>query len=184
MEKKLIKAVLPEILELEEVDFGQFSPPYPKLLRAFWESGGRGLREFQKFSEESVGKKAVGQLLISLLQYLLILHRRFNEYSVVKPAVKVFITLKGWLNENGFERDWERLLSSFIGYLVTMVPAIAEKEDCESANAYLTVIRDLTEEASKRFDSDYYDELLQGVEESLKELREKCGISAPERKRC
>ncbi|WP_297501435.1 hypothetical protein [Thermococcus sp.] len=182
--ERLVMAVLPEITELEEVDLRQFSPPYPNLLKAFVESGGKGLRDFQSFAERTVGKEVVGQFLISLFQYLIIRYRRFNEYSVVKPAVKVFITLKGWLNENGFKRDWEKLLSSFIGYLVMMVPSITKNEDCETVNAYLTVIRNLTEEASRRFDSEYYDELLQRAEESLKALREKCGISAPERKKC
>ncbi|WP_297507069.1 hypothetical protein [Thermococcus sp.] len=182
--ERAVMAILPEIIELEEVDLRQFSPPYPNLLKAFLESGGKGLRDFQSFAERTLGKEVVGQFLISLFQYLIIRYRRFNEYQVVKPAVKVFITLKGWLNENGFERDWEKLLSSFIGYLVMMMPAIAENEACESANAYLTVIRDLAEEASRRFESDYYDELLQKAEENLRALREKCGISKPERKKC
>ncbi|WP_457741842.1 hypothetical protein [Thermococcus sp.] len=158
--KKIMLAILPELEELEDVNFRQFSPPYPNLLKAFLESGEIGLSAFQKLAEETVGKEAVGQVLLSLLQYLLIRYRRFNEYSVVKPAIKVFLTLKGWLKENGFEEDWDRVLGSFIGYLVSMLPLIEERENRETALAYAKLIEDLTKEASEKLNDEYYDELL------------------------
>ena len=168
--KKAIMAILPELEELGEVDFRQYSPPYPNLLKAFLESGKKGLPEFERFAEDTVGKDAVGQVLLSILQYLLIRYRRFGEYTVVKPAIKVFLTLKGWLIENGFVEDWNRVLGSFIGYLVSMLPLIAEHEDKETALAYAKLIEDLTKEAVEKFDEEYYHELLERVNELKKSI--------------
>jgi len=168
--KEALLAILPELEELNDVDFSQYAPPYPNLLTAFLESGEKGLPAFQRFAERAVGKEAVGQVLLSLLQYLLIRYRRFNEYTVVKPAVKVFLTLKGWLNENGFGEDWDRVLGSFIGYLVSMVPMIAEHEDKETALAYAKLIEDLAREASEKFNDEYYDELLKRAVELRKKI--------------
>ena len=159
--KETIIAILPELEELEDVDFRQFSPPYPNLLKAFLESGKRGLPEFERFAEETVGREAVALVLLSLLQYLLIRYRRFNEYNVVKPVIKVLLTLKGWLIENGLEREWEKVLGSFIGYIVSMLPRIVENEDPETARAYGSLIESLAKEASERFNDEYYDELLE-----------------------
>ena len=170
--KKALLAILPELEELRDVDFRQYAPPYPNLLAAFLESGERGLPAFQKFAERAVGKEAVGQVLLSLLQYLLIRYRRFNEYTVVKPTVKVFLTLKGWLNENGFEEDWDRVLGSFIGYLVSMVPMIGEHEDKGLALAYARLIEDLAREASEKFNDEYYDELFKRAVELRKKIEE------------
>ncbi|WP_456422483.1 hypothetical protein [Thermococcus sp.] len=163
--KEAIMAILPELEELEDVDFRQFSPPYPNLLKAFLESGKKGLPEFERFAGETVGREAVAQVLLSLLQYLLIRYRRFNEYNVVKPTIKVLLTLKGWLLENGFEREWEKVLGSFAGYIVSMLPLIVENEDPETARAYGSLIESLTEEASERFNDEYYDELLEKTRE-------------------
>ena len=170
--REALLAILPELEELTEVNFSQYAPPYPNLLTAFLESGEKGLIEFQRFAERAVGKEAVGQVLFSLLQYLLIRYRRFNKYTVVKPAVKVFLTLKGWLNENGFENDWNRVLGSFIGYLVSMVPMIVEHEDKETALAYAKLIEDLAREASEKFNNEYYDELLRRSVELRKKIEE------------
>ncbi|WP_297469637.1 hypothetical protein [Thermococcus sp.] len=171
--KEAIMAILPELEELDEVDFRQYSPPYPNLLKAFLESGKKGLPEFERFAESTVGKDAVGQILLSLLQYLLIRYRRFKDYSVVKPAIKVFLTLKGWLLENGFEKEWDRVLGSFIGYLVSMLPLIAEREEGDMALAYAKLIEDLTREASEKFDEEYYHELLERVNELKKDIEGK-----------
>jgi len=168
--KEAIMAILPELEELEEVDFRQYAPPYPNLLRTFLESGEKGLPAFQRLAEETVGKEAVGQFLLSLLQYLLIRYRRLGEYAVVKPAVKVFLTLKGWLTENGLTEDWHRVLGSFIGYLVTMLPLMAEHENRETALAYARLIESLVEEASEKFDDEYYDELLRQAREFRKKI--------------
>ncbi|WP_297480885.1 hypothetical protein [Thermococcus sp.] len=166
--KEAIMAILPELEELGEVDFEQYSPPYPNLLKAFLESGKKGLPEFERFTESTVGKDAVGRVLLSLLQYLLIRYRRFEDYSVVKPTIKVFLTLKGWLIENGLGKDWNRVLGSFIGYLVSMLPLIAEHEDKDIALAYTKLMENLTREASEKFDEDYYYELLERVNELKK----------------
>lgn len=168
--KKAIMAILPELEELEDVDFRQFSPPYPNLLKAFLESGKVGLPEFERFAGEIVGKEAVAQVLLSLLQYLLIRYRRFNEYNVVKPAIKVLLTLKGWLLENGFEREWGKVLGSFIGYIVSMLPLIVENEDPGTAIAYGSLIESLAEEASERFNDEYYDELLEKTREIVEKI--------------
>lgn len=170
--KEAIMAILPELEELEEVDFRQYAPPYPNLLKAFLESGEKGLPAFQRLAEETVGKEAVGHVLLSLLQYLLIRYRRFGEYAVVKPTVKVFLTLKGWLTENGLTEDWHRILGSFVGYLVTMLPIIAEHEDKETALAYAKLVEGLVEEASEKFNNEYYDELLTRVREFRKKIEE------------
>jgi|GEM_PF-1823716 len=171
--KKTIMSILPELEELEGVDFRQYSPPYPDLLRAFSERGAKGLPAFQRFAEERVGKEAVGQILLSVFQYLLIRYRRFGEYSVVKPAVKIFLTLKGWLNENGFEEDWNRVLGSFVGYLVSMLPLIAEHEEKETALAYAKLIEDLAREACEKFDDEYYDELLERAREFRRKVEKR-----------
>jgi len=170
--KEAVLSILPELEELKEVDFRQYAPPYPNLLTAFLESGENGLPAFQRFAEKVAGREVVGQVLLSLLQYLLIRYRRFNEYAVVRPAVKVFLTLKGWLKENGFEEDWDRVLSSFIGYFVSMVPMIAEHEDKETALAYAKLIEDLAREASEKFNDEYYDELLERALELRKKIEE------------
>jgi len=168
--KETIISILPELEELEDVDFRQFSPPYPNLLKAFLESGKRGLPEFERFAEETVGREAVALVLLSLLQYLLIRYRRFNEYNVVKPAIKVLLTLKGWLIENGLEREWEKVLGSFIGYIVSMLPRIVENEDPETARAYGSLIESLAEEASERFNDEYYDELLEKTRKVMEKI--------------
>ncbi|ASJ07365.1 hypothetical protein [Thermococcus pacificus] len=173
--KEAIMAILPELEELGEVEFGQYSPPYPNLLFAFLGSGKRGLPEFERFAEKTVGKDAVGQILLSLLQYLLIRYRRYGEYSVVKPTIKVFLTLNGWLNEKGFESEWKLLLHNFIGYLVDMAAKIEEREDCETALSYLTVVYRLTKEASEDFTEEYFRKLSETVGEKLDSLRESCG---------
>ncbi|MBP1910787.1 hypothetical protein [Thermococcus stetteri] len=186
MKAETLMKILPQIEEIEGVDFSQFNPPYPGVIDAFKKSGRKGLVEFQRFVEEiGLGKEVVRSFLVSLFQYLLIRYRRFNEYTVVKPAVKVFITLKGWLNENGFERDWEKLLSSFVGYLVSMLPMIVENEDCETAGAYAVLIAKLAKEAMEKFNDEYYDELFKATNEILNELKEKCGtdVSAVEKEK-
>ena len=180
--KEAIMAILPELEELDEVDFRQYSPPYPNLLRAFLESGKKGLPEFERFAGSTVGKDAVGGVLLSLLQYLLIRYRRFEDYSVVKPAIKVFLTLKGWLIENGFEKEWDRVLGSFIGYLVSMLPLIAEREEGDMALAYAKLIEDLTREASEKFDEEYYHELLERVNELKKDIEGKTNAQAKPRR--
>jgi hypothetical protein len=186
MKAETVMKILPQIEEMRDVDFSQFNPPYPGVIDAFEKSGREGLVEFQKFVEESgLGKEVVRSFLVSLLQYLLIRYRRFNEYAVVKPAVKVFITLRGWLNENGFERDWEKLLASFVGYLVSMMPMIVENEDCETAGAYTVVIAKLAREAMEKFNDEYYDELFKAANRILDELREECrtDVSAVEKEK-
>ncbi len=117
--------IFPEIPEFEEVDFSQYSTPYGALLMAFLDSGKTSLREFEEFVEENGGTKAdVGRFLISIFQYPLIRYRRYGDESVEVPAFKIFLTLKGWLNENNFENDYRRLLHSFVGYLVD------SRQDC------------------------------------------------------
>jgi len=167
--------ILPQIEEIEKVDFSQFTPPYPRMIAAFVKSGRRGLHEFQRFVEENgLGKEVVKSFLIALFQYLLIRYRRFGEYSVVRPLIKIFVLLRDWLNKNNLEKDWEKLLSSFVGYLLMVAPAIVENEDCRSADFYLTIINDLAQEASIRFDSDYYDEILKRTREILTLLKGNC----------
>ncbi len=171
-----IISVLPEIEGLDEVDFSQYASQYLPLVKAFAESGGRGLGEFENFVKRNgLEVSVVGNFLISLFQYLLIRYRRYGEYSVVKPAVKTFITLKGWLNENGFEREWELLLHNFVGYLVDMMAEIEKNEDCETALSYLTVIYRLAVEASESFAEEYFERLAETAERGLDSLRERCG---------
>ncbi|ASJ11104.1 hypothetical protein A3L12_07230 [Thermococcus sp. P6] len=172
--KEAILAVLPEMAELEEVDFSKYSV-YQGLLSEFAGSGRRGLVEFQRFAEEKGDKAVVGRFLLSLLQYLLIRYRRYGEYSTVKPAIKVLVTLKGWLNENGYERDWLKVLHSFVGYTVDMMEAISEKEECDVALAYLELIHNLTLEARRGFTESYYVMLEERASENLRALKEKCG---------
>ena len=175
MNSETVMRILPQIEEMKGIDFSQFNPPYPEVIKAFQKSDRVGLVEFQKFVEENgLGKEVVRSFLVSLFQYLLIRYRSFNEYDAVKPAVKVFITLKGWLNENGFGWDWKKLLASFVGYLVSMLSLIVENEDCETAGAYAVLIAKLAKEAMENFNDEYYDELFKAVNEALNELRKKC----------
>lgn len=174
--KTAVMSVLPEMEELSDVDFSQYSSQYLSVVKAFAENGKRGLREFEDFVKGSGFEvSVVGNFLISLFQYLLIRYRRYGEYSVVKPAVKTFITLKGWLNENGFEREWKLLLHNFVGYLVDMAAKIGEREDCETALSYLTVTYRLAKEASESFAGEYFERLAETAEKGLDSLREKCG---------
>ncbi|MDI3475104.1 MAG: hypothetical protein PWQ95_832 [Thermococcaceae archaeon] len=182
--KEALLKVFPEIPELDKVDFSQYSPPYPSLLEAYLREGEEGLRGFEEYAKEKTGGLVpVERVLVSLFQYLLIRYRRFCEYSVVKPAVKVFITLKGWLNENGFEREWKLLLHNFAGYLADMMGKIAENEDCELANAYLTTIYRLMEEARNIFPEKYFADLEESAKSILLDFRERCGIGENPRER-
>jgi DNA-binding transcriptional ArsR family regulator len=177
--------ILPELQELEEVDFSKYSSQYLPLIRAFSETGRTGLNEFETFVRENgLEPSTVGNFLISLFQYLLIRYRRYGEYPVVKPAIKVFITLKGWLNENGFEKEWKLLLHNFAGYIVDMAEKTVEREDCEEALAYLTFAYRIAEEAAENFREEYFGELRAKVEEMLKSFYERCGIEGePPKKR-
>ncbi|NJE41870.1 hypothetical protein [Thermococcus sp. GR6] len=178
--KEAVAKIFPEIPELDDVDFSQYATPYAALLTEFEKSDGKGLLEFQRFIKENGGEKAVvGRFIISLLQYLLIRYRRYGEREVIIPSVKIFITLKGWLIENGYERDWLNLFHNFLGYLVDMMPHIAESEDCDMANAYLTLIHSLTLEAKETFPEEYFQELAATAAKHLRDLREKCSIETP-----
>ena len=175
--KEAIMRVFPEIPELEDVNFSQYSSPYRAVLLAFGESGKSGLREFEEFIEVSDGGKAdVGRFLISVFQYLLIRYRRFNDESVEVPAFKLFLTLKGWLNENGFVNDYRRILHSFVGYIVDIAEKIAEKSDCDMGVAYMKTAYFLTLEAEETFEEEYFRELKEKTREMLKSLYEKCGV--------
>ncbi|ASJ02387.1 hypothetical protein A3L09_03525 [Thermococcus profundus] len=175
--RNAVMRILPELRELEEVDFSKYSSRYLPLISAFAETGRTGLTEFEAFVRENgLESSTVGNFLISLFQYLLIRYRRYNEYSVVKPAIKVFITLKGWLNENGFEKEWKLLLHNFAGYIVDMAGKTAEREDCETALAYFTTAYRLAEEAAENFKEKYFGELREKAGEMLKSLHERCGI--------
>ncbi len=175
--REAIMSVFPEIPELENVDFSQYSTPYGAVLVAFGESGKSGLREFEEFVEASGGTKAdVGKFLISVFQYLLIRYRRFNDESVEVPTFKLFLTLKGWLNENGFGNDYRRILHSFMGYIVNIAEMIAEKSNCEMGIAYMKTAYILTLEAEETFKEEYFKELKKKTEEMLKSLYEKCGV--------
>ena len=175
--REAIMSVFPEIPELENVDFSQYSTPYETVLVAFGESGRSGLREFEELVETSGGTKAdTGRFLISVFQYLLIRYRRFNDESVEVPAFKLFLTLKGWLNENGFENDYRRILHSFVGYIVDIAEKIAEKSDCEMGVAYMKTVYFLTVEAEKTFEEEYFKELKKKTGEMLKSLYERCDI--------
>ena len=175
--KEAIMRVFPEIPELENVVFTQYSTPYGAVLRAFGESGKSGLREFEEFVIGNGGTKAdVGRFLISVFQYLLIRYRRFNDESVEVPAFKLFLTLKGWLNENGFVNDYRRILHSFVGYIVDIAERIAEKSDCEMGVAHMKTAYFLTIEAEETFEEEYFKELKKKTEEMLKSLYEKCGV--------
>jgi len=175
--KESIMHIFPEIPELERVDFSQYSTPYAAVLSAFLESGKTGLREFEEFVEENGGKKAdVGKFLISIFQYLLIRYRRYGDENVEIPAFKIFLTLKGWLNENGFENDYRRLLHSFVGYLVDIAEKIAEKSDCELGPAYMKTAYLLTIEAEGTFSEEYFSELKKKAREMLAKVYKNCGI--------
>ncbi|WP_297465656.1 hypothetical protein [Thermococcus sp.] len=172
-----ITRVFPEIPELEEVDFSSYSTPYRELLEAFANAGKSGLKEFEEFVVSAGGgKKDVGRFLISVFQYLLIRYRRFNDESVEVPAFKLFLTLKGWLNENGFVNDYLRILHSFIGYIVDIAEKIAEKSDCDMGIAYMKTAYLLTIEAEETFKEEYFRKLKEKTGEMLKSLYEKCGI--------
>ncbi|ASJ09456.1 hypothetical protein A3L11_09530 [Thermococcus siculi] len=175
--KEAIMRVFPEIPELEKVDFSQYSTPYLAVLAAFAEGGKNGLMEFEEFVISQGGNKAdVGRFLISVFQYLLIRYRRFDDESVEVPAFKLFLTLKGWLNENGFENDYRRILHSFVGYIVDIAEKIAERSDCDMGIAYMKTAYLLTLEAGETFEEEYFGELMEKAGEMLKALYEKCGI--------
>jgi len=176
--KRAIMRIFPEIPEFDEVDFSQYSTPYAAVLEAFLESGKTGLREFEEFIEENGGTKVeVGRFLISIFQYLLIRYRRYGDENVEVPAFKVFLTLKGWLNENGFENDYRRLLHSFVGYLVDIAEKIAEKSDCELGPAYMKTAYLLTIEAEETFGEEYFSELKKKAGEILTKVYKNCGIN-------
>ncbi|ASJ04809.1 hypothetical protein [Thermococcus barossii] len=176
--KRAIMRIFPEIPEFKEVDFSQYSTPYGALLMAFLDSGKTGLREFEEFVEENGGTKAdVGRFLISIFQYLLIRYRRYGDESVEVPAFKIFLTLKGWLNENNFKNDYRRLLHSFVGYLVDIAGKIAERSDCELSAAYMKTAYLLTIEAEETFGGEYFSELKKKAREMLEEVYRKCGIN-------
>lgn len=176
--KDAIMSIFPEIPELDDVDFSQYSTPYVGLLTEFERTEEKGLVEFQKFVEEKGGsKEVVGKFLISLLQYLLIRYRRYKEKAMVVPAIKVLVTLKGWLIENGYERDWLNILHNFLGYLVDMMPYLTESQEREMADAYLTLIYNLALEAEDTFGEPYFNDLKIVAKENLENLREKYGIS-------
>lgn len=168
--------IFPDIPELEKVDFSKYASQYLPLILAFAESGRTGLREFEKFVEAETGSKGtVANVLMSVFQYLIITYRRYGHYDVVIPAIKLFITLKGWLNENGHEKEWRILLHNFLGYFVGMMPLLAEREECGMANAYLTFIHALTVEAKEIFPEKYYRELEAMAFKQLKNLEGRCG---------
>ncbi|NJE10589.1 hypothetical protein [Thermococcus sp. MAR1] len=174
--KGAIMRVFPEIPEFDEVDFSQYSTPYAAVLMAFFESGKSGLREFEEFVERNGGTKAdVGRFLISIFQYLLIRYRRYGDEKVEVPAFKVFLTLKGWLSENGFENDYRRLLHSFVGYLVDIAEKIAERFDCELGLAYMKTAYLLTIEAEETFEDEYFSELKKKAREMLANVYKACG---------
>ncbi|WP_148206301.1 hypothetical protein [Thermococcus gammatolerans] len=173
--KNAVMAVLPELVELEDVDFSRYSSQYLSLAVSFAESGGRGLREFEEFvAARGLGKAVVGNFLLSVFQYLMIRYRRYGDRDVIKPAIKLFLTLKGWLNENGFENQWKLLLHNFVGYIVDMARVISEEEDCELALAYLTLINRLAEEAAGTFPEGYFKDLTEKSSEMLKKIRDRC----------
>lgn len=175
--KELITNVLPEIPELEGVNFSAYHTPYIELLRAFNESGKSGLSEFMEFVEEKGGDKSiVGRFLISVFQYLLIRYRRFEDESAEIPAFRVFIILKGWLNEHGFERDYKRLLHSFVGYIVEIAEKISQREDCTTGEAYLKMAYRLALEAQETFGEEYFTRLVERAGESLNVLYERCNF--------
>ena len=182
--RRAIMSVLPELVELEDVDFSRYSSQYLPTVVSFAQTGKAGLREFEEFVlGRGVDKSIVGNFLVSLFQYLMILYRRYDDYSAVKPAIKVFLTLKGWLNENGFERQWDLLLHNFIGHLVGMGAEIAEREDCETANTYLTLIHRFAEESGEKFPESYFKDLAEKSREVLRNLREKCGFRSANNER-
>jgi len=175
--KKAIVSVFPEIPEFGEVEFSQYSTPYAAVLVAFLESGKTGLREFEEFIKANGGTRVdIRRVLISIFQYLLIRYRRYGDEKVEVPAFKVFLTLKGWLNENGFENDYRRLLHSFVGYLVDIAEKIAEKSDCELGPAYMKTAYLLTIEAEETFKEEYFSELEKKAREMLAKVYENCGI--------
>ncbi len=174
--RKAIMAVLPELPELEEVDFSQYSSRYLPLAVSFAETGRKGLKEFEEFIKSNgLNISLVGNFLLSVFQYLVIRYRRYGDESVIKPAIKVFLTLKDWLNENGFENQWKLLLHNFVGYLVDMGGMIAKKEECEMARAYLGLIHRLAVEAARTFSEAYFKGLSEKSASILKEVEERCG---------
>ena len=184
MEVKAIGRVFPEIPEIKRVDFSRYSTPYMNILVAFKESNKSGLKEFEEFIMSHGGtKEDVGRFLISVFQYLLIRYRRFNDENVEVPVFKLFLTLKGWLIENGFRRDYLKLLHSFVGYIVDIAEKIARKSDCEIGIVYMKTAYSLTLEANEEFREEYFRELKRKVDRMLKSLYEQCGIgeSIPER---
>lgn len=187
--KRAIMSIFPEILEFNEVDFSQYSTPYAPALLAFLKSGKTGLMEFEEFVEENGGtKRDVRNFLVSVFQYLLIRYRRYGDESVEVPAFKVFLTLKGWLNENGFDNDYRLLLHSFVGYLVDIAGKIAENSDCRLGPAYMKTAYLLTIEAEETFGEEYFSELRKRAGEILAKVYQNCGINEalPEKreKRC
>lgn len=174
--KRAVMAVLPELVELEDVDFSRYSSQYLGLAASFAESGGKGLREFEEFVEaKGLDKAIVGNFLLSVFQYLMIRYRRYGDKATIKPSIKLFLTLKGWLIENGFEDQWKLLLHNFVGYIVDMGGVLSGEEDCELAFAYLKLINRLAEEAAKTFPERYFRDLLEKSGETLKKLEERCG---------
>ena len=172
--KRAIMSIFPEIPEFSGVDFSQYSTPYATALLAFLDSGKTGLREFEEFVAENGGtKRDVRNFLMSVF---LIRYRRYGDENVEVPAFKVFLTLKGWLNENGFESDYRRLLHSFVGYLVDIAEKIVEKSGCELGPAYMKTAYMLTIEAEETFSEKYFSELKRKAGEMLAKVYEDCGI--------
>lgn len=169
--KELITNVLPGVDGLEKVDFTHYQTPYVNLLNAFKESGKSGLTEFTRFVQDH---GVVGRFLISVLQYLLIRYRRFEDENVEIPAFEVFKITKEWLNEHGFERDYKKLLHSFTGYIVEIAEKISLREGCSGGESYLKAAYNLAVEAEETFEEAYFVMLRKRVEESLKNLREHC----------
>ncbi len=163
---ELLINVLPEIQELEGVDFSAYNTPHIELLKAFKESGKRGLSEFAEFAGD---RALVGRFLISVLQYLLIRYRRFEDESTEIPAFKLFLTLKGWLKEHGFEKDYMKLLHSFTGYIVEIAERIALRG---LGIVYLEEARKLAIEAEETFGEEYFTMLKERAEKSLNALHE------------
>ncbi|NJE04798.1 hypothetical protein E3E36_01250 [Thermococcus sp. M36] len=175
--KNAIVSMFPEIPELGEIDFSQYSTSYGPILTKFAESGKSGLRAFEEFVIANGGTKAdVGKFLISVFQYLLIHYRRFRDESTEVPIFKLFLTLKGWLNENGFQNDYRRILHSFAGYIVDVAEKIANRSDCDTGVAYMRTAYMLALEAEEAFEEEYFSELREKAGEMLKAFYEKCGI--------
>ncbi len=173
--KEILLSVLPGLPELGSVDFSAYQTPYIELLKTFKESGRRGLTEFTEFLKENGREEVIaGRFLISTLQYLLIRYRRFEDESVEIPAFKLFMIIKDWLNEHGFERDYKKLLHSFVGYMVEIAERISIREECDVSEAYLKMARALALEAEETFREEYFRRLRERAGESLKALQERC----------